>query len=293
MSQYCKGVLSALEDDFSDSWMLHFFYAFWHLSPLLSPLCPYKIAHWRLEDTFGHVMRSTLSTNDSDAERLAYIIAEIIGFWEDQIYQQKYYNFRPDIHRISFQLTKGIKQKVIFAKSAAFCLAFLCDEGSTSPEARSITKIMGIDQRKRRKHPWRWRQLSPRRSLHNQLIVWRHYCCYRGNQVVVLRRLRAVKKMVDQCCGCGVELHIYTIREYLYEKWPNPYDPEGGERQGYLAVLDFLPRILSLSGRYEPLVTMCRKKCLASMSQLWPKKSRRARRAIERYLQRVDPQENI
>ncbi|KAF9543379.1 hypothetical protein CPC08DRAFT_770246 [Agrocybe pediades] len=37
---------------------------------------------------------------------------------------------------------------------------------------------------------------------------------------------------------------------------------------------------------------MCRQKCFASITQFWPKKSRRARQAIKAYLQRVDPQED-
>ncbi|KAF9552919.1 hypothetical protein CPC08DRAFT_252237 [Agrocybe pediades] len=97
---------------------------------------------------------------------------------------------------------------------------------------------------------------------------------------------------------------IFTIREYLSYKGSNPWPDDwefkttystahihGGPRR-YIHLLELLPHILPLSGRYEPLVKMCRQKCFASISQFWPKKSRRARQAIEAYLQRVDPQEN-
>ncbi|KAF9538729.1 hypothetical protein CPC08DRAFT_717525, partial [Agrocybe pediades] len=78
----------------------------------------------------------------------------------------------------------------------------------------------------------------------------------------------------------------------VQKTWPLEMEDERPQQWSqYLFLLDMLPHILPLAGRYEPLVDMCRKKCLSSLSQFWPKKSKHVRQAIDNYLRRMDSQE--
>ncbi|KAF4618760.1 hypothetical protein D9613_009753 [Agrocybe pediades] len=301
MCQYCEGVLSALENDWSDNGQAYFIYVFYHLFPVLRHqrgllrMCTSLVD---LYDPFFRGARAFGSTIGSIANP---------RMWEDiQIAWRENLQWNNGVGpKTSYELTKGIKQEAIFAKlSANFCLAPLCDERNTRQDARRISMIMGTDQRKRRERPWRWRQLSRRRSLHNGVGsgMGIHIRSTYGQETVILmrfnRKARSYRKL--NCFD-----PIFTIPEYLSSKgcnlwislWSfkinNAAVTQGGPTR-YMHLLELLPHILpSVSGRYEPLVTMCRKKCFASISQFWPKKSRRARQAIEAYLRRVDPQEDI
>ncbi|KAF9562261.1 hypothetical protein CPC08DRAFT_687899 [Agrocybe pediades] len=244
--QYCYCVLSVLEKDWSDDWKSHFVYAHYFLSPFL------------------HRQYYSPSRERVEVECLSYYIdpgafGATILWWTDA----PYFN---DMLQISYDLTKGIKQDTIFALSASFCLAFLCDERNTS-------------RHRRRKHPWRWRRMNPRRPLPDQMVIWTTWD--------LRERLGRMKKPFRE--AILAESHsnrIFTIAESLKSQ-------VHGKRQewpAYMFLLNMLPRMLPFSGRYEPLVTMCRKKCLASLSQCWPKKSRRARQAIDSYLRRMDAQ---
>ncbi|KAF9562243.1 hypothetical protein CPC08DRAFT_663231 [Agrocybe pediades] len=262
--QYCGSIISVLEDDLADDWEAHFIYAYYHLLPFFPP--QYLLSRTLFRGLLVYIDAGTFGT-------------AIIFMWLYGRYDAGF-PYLDDILQKSYDLTKGIKQDTIFALSASFCLAFLCDKRSTSRDARRITKVMGIDQRKRREHPWRWRRMNPRGSLRDQLVIWSNR--YGQERLGKMRRLLYVAGL-DEYTN-----KIFTVREYL-KKQKLAYKPE--RRQGwplYMLLLDIVPCILPFSGRYEPLVTICRKKCFASLSQYWPKKTRRARQAIENYLRRVD-----
>ncbi|KAF4618490.1 hypothetical protein D9613_009749 [Agrocybe pediades] len=317
-SKSCESVLSVLENNFSDNWIAHFCYAFWYLLPAIPQMSSYKPRWGLLNIPFmavgGHndflYAKHRGFTRSFSFRRFMKTMASFMSSGGYTIWRQSRSEgliYWEGVYKISYMMTTGIRQKVIFAKAAAFCLDFLCDERSTTPNARRISRIIDIDRRKRREHPWRWRQLSPsRRSPHNRLVV----LYYHGDWVEDddLTRLGKAGRLLSRNRGCidgwtqgafNTATGIRTIREYFrilpqlddQDPWIN--DPSGREREHYLSLLDFLPRILSLSGRYEPLVTMCRKKSFASLSLVWPKQARRARQAMERYLQRVDPQGSI
>ncbi|KAF9539090.1 hypothetical protein CPC08DRAFT_731161 [Agrocybe pediades] len=152
--QYCEGVLSALENDWSDNGQAYFIYVYYHLFPVrvlrhrhgLLRMCTSLLDHpkFRGAKAFGDTIHSMLNP--------------------------AWYFMPMPWNKASYELTKDIKQEAIFAKlSARFCLASLCEEQNTRQDARSISMIMGTDQRKRRERPWRWRQLGRGRSLHNGL----------------------------------------------------------------------------------------------------------------------------
>ncbi|KAF9539038.1 hypothetical protein CPC08DRAFT_504472 [Agrocybe pediades] len=237
-------------------------------------------------------------------------------------------NYLGDILEISNDLTKGTKREAIFALSASFCLAFLCDNRSTAPDTRRILEATGIDQHRRREHPWCWRRMISRRcSLGNQPVIM-EFGPYTGDHLKEWHERLLVGNMQKAFGDARIYYDsvswnkIYTIPEFLHinkhrrDRWlrqgfdihrepihrkqnlnpPRQILPARYQRRQewpkYMLLLDLLPRILSSSGRYEPLVTMCRTKCLASLSRCWPKKSRRARQAIDAYLQRMDLEEN-
>ncbi|KAF9545179.1 hypothetical protein CPC08DRAFT_393611 [Agrocybe pediades] len=310
--QYCDAVLSVLEDGLPNNWEAHFIYAYYHLlgPRLCQPSAPPR-------DTFE--VRQFLSWDDGT----------FVGFVQhvslratvgpgSQSFDDDYLG---DILEISNNLTKGAKREAIFALSASFCLAFLCDNRSTAPDTRRIFKASGIDQRRRREHPWRWRRMISRRhSLGNQPVIMQFgfgVGIYPKEWQERLSNMRKAFRDAGTYSDSVVEHKIYTIPEFLHinkhrrnmwlqqgfdiqrepihiEQDLNLHEMLPARYQGrqewpmYMLLLDLLPHILSSSGRYEPLVTMCRTKCLASLSRCWPKKSRRARQAIENYLQRMD-----
>ncbi|KAF9547776.1 hypothetical protein CPC08DRAFT_359420 [Agrocybe pediades] len=310
--QYCEAVLFLLENELSDDWMAHLIYTYYHLS--VSRISPAptgkssKVGRARLLPWAGGNFYDFVYHISSDA-------TVVPGFWF------RFDSYLIDILEISNDLTKGTKQENIFASSACFCLAFLCDNRITAPDTRRIFEFTGIDQRRRREYPWRWRRMiSRRRSLGNQPVIMES-----GSSIGFLakqwdERLGNMRKAFRDTVTCSqvIQHKICTIPEFLHinkhrrDRWlrqgidiqrqpihrkqsmqsdrmlPARYQGTWQLWPLYMFLLDLLPRILSSSGRYEPLVTMCKTKCLASLSRCWPKKARRARQAIDAYLQRMD-----
>ncbi|KAF9550449.1 hypothetical protein CPC08DRAFT_323142 [Agrocybe pediades] len=307
--QYCEAVLSLLEDDLSNDWKAHFIYAYYHL---LGPHLCQASTRETLE------VRQFLPRGGRTFGDFVYCIsshAEVVPG------SRSFDNYLGDILEISNDSTKGAKREAIFALSASFCLAFLCDNRSTTPDTRRIFEATGIDQCRRREHPWRRRRMiSRRRSLGSQPVImyFGYWTASRPRERYErLGNMRKAFRNVGTYFDSVVENQIYNIPEFLHiskhrrdwwlrqgfeiHRWPTHRErdispdrmqPAQYQRRQewplYMFLLELLPRILSLSGRYEPLVTMCRTKCLASLSRCWSKKSRRARQAIETYLQRID-----
>ncbi|KAF4611467.1 hypothetical protein D9613_004455 [Agrocybe pediades] len=318
--EYCKAGLSLLENDLTNDWKVHFIYTYYHL---LGPhIC-------RPSDPKWSPYPEVLQVFPWEGKTFSDFVYRISSRTEIVSRSQSFDNYLGDIIEISNDLTKGTKRETIFALSASFCLAFLCDNRNTTPDTVRIFDATGIDQRKRRDHPWRWRRMMSRqRSLGNPPVI----TSYGGSPSFHpmqwdsrLGNMRKAFQITGTYYDSVLETRIFTIQEHLYykhgiDKWPwksihrkqfqrqRRYQrwqewQEWREQQKalrkeqqkwplYMFLLDLLPRILSSSGRYEPLVTMCRTKCFASLSQFWPKRSRRARQAIDAYLQRMDLEEN-
>ncbi|KAF9554094.1 hypothetical protein CPC08DRAFT_767009 [Agrocybe pediades] len=204
MRQYCKCVLAVLDDDYSGHWKAHFLYAYYHLwrDPRHSLL-------ERLSSRFD--VMPNFEYDCAECRTFSYSLSKVMGSARGSAISD-------DIIIISYDLTEGDKQASIFAMSASYCLASLCDKQSAGPD---------------------W-HLMRETSLSET-----------GTEMSVPVEIRE------------------NVREYIF-------------------LMDLLPHILSLAGRYEPLVDMCRNKSFSSQSQLWPKKSGRARQAIDSYLHRMD-----
>ncbi|KAF4611987.1 hypothetical protein D9613_004444 [Agrocybe pediades] len=313
MRQYCEAVLSVLEEDLSNDWKAHFIYTYYHL---LGP----RIRRLSSSEWFVPLVQQVFPWEGRTFGDFVYGIFSRV---EIESRSRSFDNYLGDIIEISNDLTKGTKRETIFALSASFCLAFLCDNRNTTPDTVRIFEATGIDQHKRREHPWRWRRMNSRqRSLGNPPVITSYACSSSFHPMRWDSRLGNMRKAFRNAgthYDSVLESRIFTIPEHLYykhgmDKWPwKSIHRKQFQRQRqyqrleewqewqefkrqewplYMLLLDLLPRILSSSGRYEPLVTMCRKKCLASLSRCWPKKSRRAREAITAYLQRMDMEEN-
>ncbi|KAF4621655.1 hypothetical protein D9613_012794 [Agrocybe pediades] len=289
IQEYCECILAVLDSNLSGNCRAHFVYAYYYLLHGPRYRLPWKLCNVKLEHDFsrsiyvGTVFGPTI----------------LRGMGWGSLYRLPC-PYSDDITKISHDLIGDIEMGAIFAKSACFCLAWLCNERRAREDAGRIYGIARHDRRKKRDHPWHWRQMVPRPpSLGNRLVL----ICFRnyGYQPYTTRLTR-IQKALRTSMPSGYRygsILLFTMREYFEIKsqppqpWPYRMSIKyhWQEWPTFIFLLDLLPHILPLAGRYEPLMDMCRKKCLSSLSQAWPKKSRRARQAIDSYLRRMDSQE--
>ncbi|KAF9543976.1 hypothetical protein CPC08DRAFT_419488 [Agrocybe pediades] len=283
IQQYCECVLAVLDDNWSSNWNAHFLCMYYHL----------------LHDLQYHLHWELLNANiyhDLDDMHVGTFGDTMLCLGEPRLYLC--FN---DIAKIFHDLIGDTKKEAIFAMSASFCLSFLCDEQRASQDAGHTYRIAGHDQRKKAEHPWCWHQMVPRPpSVGNQLALITFRDRWVSNSITKLTSIRKALRNSTPYTICPT-IQVTTIHEYLQVQTRQVRNTgramsikPGKQPQQwllYVFLLDLLPHILPLSGRYEPLVMMCRKKCFSSRSQIWPKKSRRARQAIDTYLRRMDLQE--
>ncbi|KAF4621681.1 hypothetical protein D9613_012783 [Agrocybe pediades] len=276
--QCCESVLAILDGIFSSNWDAHFTFVYYHVLPDPCYRLPWKLSYL-------HITDNIVSKNIRTFGATMFLITGMDG--PDNSHQ-----YCEDITRMFHDLMGNGQKEAIFAKSACFCLAVLCDEQRAIQDADPIYGIARHDRLQKREHPWHWRQMvpSPGRAptLGNRLALVRYVCPRSFNHKLKLTRVRKVLRT-------AIGIQVITMHEYFKAKsQPVPEDWRWLEQFEqpqqwtlFFLLLELLPRILPLAGRYEPLVAMCRKKSLSSLSMLWPKKSRRARQAIEGYLRRM------
>ncbi|KAF9545405.1 hypothetical protein CPC08DRAFT_700183 [Agrocybe pediades] len=271
MQQYCKCVLAVLDDKFSSDLDAHFVFVYTHLLHDPRYRLPRKLSYINFDDAYFTVFTNT--------------VLNVTGLQ----FMDSPYPYFDDITKIFHDLIGNIKKEVIFEKAATFCLASLCNERHTRPDGYYIHGIAGYDQHKKREHPWHWRQVVPRLpspQAGNRLVL----AYARSAENSKRYKLTTIRKALRNTVPYRLKkFQILTIHQYFDEYFEESTDSQYWATHMFL--LDLLPYILPLAGRYEPLVDMCRTKCLASFSQFWPKKSRRARQAIDSYLRRMDSQE--
>ncbi|KAF9553299.1 hypothetical protein CPC08DRAFT_767655 [Agrocybe pediades] len=205
IQQYCEAVLSLLENELSEDWKSHFIYTYYHL---LGPrLCRRSSQVWRIFPWEGGTF-SDFVYHISHLSPAKFVPGS-----------RSFDNHLSDVLEISNQLTKGAKRETIFALSASFCLTFLCDNRSTAPDTRRIFQTRGIDQTRRREHPWRWRRMIPRRrSLGNQPVIMEFGHSTGSRPKEWHERLGNMRKAFrDVQTYSGVlASKIYTIPEFLH-----------------------------------------------------------------------------
>ncbi|KAF4612072.1 hypothetical protein D9613_004607 [Agrocybe pediades] len=268
IQKYCECVISVLEDHLAYNWKAHFIFAYYHLLPGSRYGIPYRLSHFRMsnEPFDNTIWDATMQGKGSISE--SHNLEEIL--------------------EISYDLTEGVKQAIIFALAASFCIDFLCNERTATREANHPSRTMGINRHGRMgDHPWCWHHIVLRRFQGNRLAAWIDYLSKWKNTEIPRPFSKA-----------GIHRsRISTLQGYLRYKSRNHELLGQVKRQvqwpQYVLIMDLIPYILPLAGRYEPLVAMCKKKCLASISRFWPKKSKRVRREMDNYTRRVDSSDDI
>ncbi|KAF9552513.1 hypothetical protein CPC08DRAFT_273844 [Agrocybe pediades] len=283
--QYCQSLSAAvLDDSWSSNCKAHFVYTYYHLLHDPRYQLPRKLSHVNFIYDFS----------DMDVGVFGDIILHFITMSARDLPSP--YSYSDDMVKICYDLMEDVEKDTTFAKSASFCLALLCNEQRANMDR--LYDIARQDRHKNREHPWHWRRTVPRPpSVGNQLTLVGYREGWDQDYKLKLTRLR--NALQNRIPYRYENIQLITMHEYFQIKsepvpktwsWRLKYErPQ--QWPLYTFSLDLLPYILPLSGRYEPLVTMCRKNCFSSLSQFWPKKSRRARQAINDYLRRVDSQE--
>ncbi|KAF9553500.1 hypothetical protein CPC08DRAFT_226653 [Agrocybe pediades] len=280
MQQYCESVLAVLDDNLSGDWNAHFIFAYCYLLHDLCYRLPRKLSHVNLFRELDSIYVGAFSGT----------ILDFIGLGHKD---SPFPYFDDTVNKIFHDLIGDTKNEAIIAKSASFCLALLCDERHASHDADCIFGIPKHIRRKKRDRPRR--QMVPRLpSIGNRLVL----IGFRENMYADYNlKLTRIRKALRNSMPYRYEnTRIITMKEYfeiqsepVRKIWPESLRHKRPQQWPlFIFFLEMLPHILPLAGRYDPLLDMCRKKCLSSFSQFWPKKSRRARQAIDSYLRKMD-----
>ncbi|KAF9552551.1 hypothetical protein CPC08DRAFT_269477 [Agrocybe pediades] len=158
MRRYCDSILAVLNDNWSSGWIAHFVFTYCHLL---------HDSRYYLTRKLSHVdFKNNLSNMDVG------IFGDIIRYVAGLAHRDSPFPYFDDLAKISHDLIEDTKKEAIFAKSACFCIVLLCDERCASQDAAHIYGISKYDRRRKREHPWHWRQMVPRPpSLGNRLAL--------------------------------------------------------------------------------------------------------------------------
>ncbi|KAF4612392.1 hypothetical protein D9613_003566 [Agrocybe pediades] len=151
MRQYCECVLAVLGNNLTDVWDAHFVFAYYHLLHDTRYRLPRKLSYIHLY----------LDIDGMDFGAFGDPILHVMASW----HRNSPLPYSDDIAKICHDVTGHIDRRAILAKSASFCLAYLCDEWRASQDVEHMYRPAKHDQHKKRHHPWHWRQRIPRRSL--------------------------------------------------------------------------------------------------------------------------------
>ena len=182
----------------------------------------------------------------------------------------------------TFQLLLSESDKgLIISKAAMYCIQYLCDPSHTRKMAKWHLRdwVMGRNHRKTR--PWQWhRQASYHRQGRRPVLA---LLSHLAKLTLTTYRIFFLKQ--DDADHHLCPLHS-PLRTYWRSNLNKPhYTREWGE---YPNLLEYLPTILPRAGKFLPLIHLCKTKAFAPISMMFPDLSCRARRAIWKYLDRVD-----
>ncbi|KAF9541766.1 hypothetical protein CPC08DRAFT_730751, partial [Agrocybe pediades] len=124
MRQYCKCALAVLDDDLSSNCAAHLVFLYYHLLHDPRYRLTRKLSYVDLYRDLSGMNVGVYGYSICHVERMPY---------RDSPYPYPYSN---DITEIFHDLIGDIKMEEIFAKSASFCLALLCDEQCASQDTR-------------------------------------------------------------------------------------------------------------------------------------------------------------
>jgi len=189
----------------------------------------------------------------------------------------------PPIDSLFRHLTKKKNKQLILSRASAFCLEILC--GRDISKIHNATRLLGIGKgyrHIRRPHPLKWRRKSWSLSHLDQPVLMRG-----SNNQYTLSTLRKLEnpnnRTPSNIESIGLMLYIKNKSIKFWGLFPF----------NYLGALKYFVKILPRAGRYPPLIHLCKTKSFSAMSMAFPHLSRRARRAIERYLERMESEGNV
>jgi len=183
------------------------------------------------------------------------------------------------------QLLSKADEALIISKAAIHCLEYLCDLSRTRKEAKRHLQIRQTDRNCRKTRPWKWHQRASCRDFARTLVLtvkpYLHPNDYRLT-LTAYRRLYASNAFQNPA--------VYSLHSLQWIHWrSNKYiDHTPQVSFEYLNLLQYLVTILPRAGRFPPLIHLCKTKAFTPMSMMFPDQSRKARRAIGNYLNRMD-----
>jgi len=182
-------------------------------------------------------------------------------------------------------LTKADRLR-IFSRAALYCLQFLCDSNITKGEAKRHLEVAGMEKKRRNSNPWKWHRLTSahkipknEKRLMLRTDVWEH--------TLVFQSYAVLPKIPDPRPE-----RIYSLASFDWKDAGRSSERGSQRWDTYWGYLAYLVDILPLAGRYPPLIDLCKTKAFAPMSMMFPENSRRARRAIDKYLERMELEDN-
>jgi len=199
--------------------------------------------------------------------------------------------FAPDIPVLTNtfqQLLNKTDEGLIISKAAMYCLKYLSDRSHTRKDTQRYIRVQEMYWNSRRLRPWRWhrRRAGLCRDIAKTPILFNNVFSASSRRRLSLTTYgRLFAREYFQLYA------IYTVHSRPWDHWES--ESHDGHYAGetlhkYCALMEYLSNILPRAGRFRPLIHFCRTKSFAPMSIIFPDQSRRARRAIEAYLCRMD-----
>jgi len=174
-----------------------------------------------------------------------------------------------------------VEELGIISRAAAYCLQFLADVVLTHQEVKNHFTIDCIHKKKRRASPYVWNRRYPHRFRRRHVFIGVYYADKKYVSLSTYEKLLTKEYPYRP---------LFSVTSMRWHKWKtSDWTPETFEVwYQYMVILEYLPLILPCAGKFPPLIHLCRTKCFAPLSMLFPYLSRRARRAIAVYLDRMD-----
>ena len=169
----------------------------------------------------------------------------------------------------------------IISRAAAYCLQFLADVVLTHQEAKNHFTIGCIGKTKRRASPYVWNRRYRHGFRKRHVFIGVYYADKKCVSLSTYEKLLTKEYPYRP---------LFSVTSMRWHKWKtSDWTPEAFEVwYQYMVILEYLPLILLRAGKFPPLIRLSRTRSFAPLSMLFPDLSRRARRAITVYLDRMD-----
>jgi len=210
-----------------------------------------------------------------------------VDVFPDIFYQQgdHYTDFTSKVINNFQPLLTNADRLRIFSRAALYCLQFLCDSNITKGEAKRHLKVAGMEKKRRNSNPWKWHRLTSAHKIpknEKRPLIYMNSWLHNPRLTFCQSYAVAPKRLLPS----HIEIYYFSSFDW---KDAGRSSERGSQRwDTYWGYLAYLVEILPLAGRYPPLIDLCKTKAFAPMSMMFPENSRRARRAIDEYLKRME-----